>query len=72
MVDNVQKLTKLVNMVVDACHETLSDAKDCTLLPNPRRFIQCKEDPSWMTDAILQLILLYDPQVLSTKSEINA
>lgn len=71
MEDIVQKFSKPGNLVVDASAGTFSVATACTVLLKHRKVIGCGVDPGCMTEAMLQLILLYARQVLSTESKID-
>lgn len=56
---------------MDTCAGTFCTANACMLISNHRSFLACKLDPSCLTEAILQLTLLYARQVLSKESEFD-
>lgn len=61
--DSVQKFTRHANLVVNSCGGTFFVAKPCMTLSKHGSFIGYKLDPSCVNEAMLQLILLYTPQV---------
>lgn len=61
MKDILQKLIKPGNLVLDAFSGTLSLSKAFMLLSNHEIYIECEVDPSCVTEAILQQILIYAP-----------
>lgn len=58
MKDIVQRFTRPVNLVVDACDGAFFITNQWKLLPKHRRCIGCEVDLSCVTEAVARLILL--------------
>lgn len=67
----VKRFTKPENLVADVRSRSFSIAKARMLLSKHSMFIECSVDPSCVTEAILQLILLYVRHVLNKELETN-
>lgn len=67
----LQKTTIAVNLILHAFVGSYSIDKVCMILPSHRRFIRCKADPSFVTEAMRQLTLLYAQLELSKRSDID-
>lgn len=65
MKEIVQKIMKPEDLNVDACGGTFFVAKAYMLLDKHRKSVGCEVDPSYVTKAMMQLILLYARQLLS-------
>lgn len=67
MRDILQKFKKLGNLVVDVFGGTISVVKACLLLPEHGRFIEYEVDASCVIEAMLPLISICNPRMLSNE-----